>query len=118
VVSVAVPPLRQIPGCLMDDRVASPRAACNEPLLGPDSRPDPASHAAEGRLVVVSNRVAFPGSTQTGGLAQALRAALDRRGGLWVGWSGELSSQRGAREHGEGRARLLTLDLAPEEFRG
>jgi trehalose 6-phosphate synthase len=40
--------------------------------------------------VVVSNRVAdLTKSTQSGGLAVGLTDALKRRGGLWVGWSGE-----------------------------
>src|SRR5690606_32209368 len=95
--------------------VAPRRAACPQ---APPTADDHAIQTGPGRLVVVSNRVAFPGSTQTGGLAQALRTALDQRGGLWVGWSGELSSQRGVREHDDGRARLLTLDLTPEELRG
>ena len=43
-------------------------------------------------LVVVSNRLALPGSTQTGGLATGLRRALDENGGVWVGWSGKVSS--------------------------
>lgn len=40
------------------------------------------------RVVVVSNRVALPGSQRPGGLAIALRAALREGGGLWFGWSG------------------------------
>ena len=44
-----------------------------------------------GRLVVVSNRVALPTQTATGGLASAMRAALQERGGLWFGWSGKLA---------------------------
>ena len=42
-------------------------------------------------LVVVSNRLAWPGSTQTGGLATGLRQALDESGGVWLGWSGRIS---------------------------
>ena len=102
----------------MDDRAAtSHRAACNDTMLATDTVPAAEPHTRPGRLVVVSNRVAFPGSTQTGGLAQALRTALDQRGGLWVGWSGELSAQRGVRGHGQGDNRLLTIDLEAEEFR-
>jgi trehalose 6-phosphate synthase len=43
------------------------------------------------RLVIVSNRVALPNekAARAGGLAVALREALERRGGLWFGWSGE-----------------------------
>ena len=46
------------------------------------------------RLVVVSNRVPTPraGQPQAGGLAVALSDALARRGGLWFGWSGQLSA--------------------------
>jgi trehalose 6-phosphate synthase len=45
-----------------------------------------------GRLVVVSNRVPVPsasGAPPAGGLAVALSAALENRGGLWFGWSGK-----------------------------
>src|SRR5215212_7395330 len=47
-----------------------------------------------GRLVVVSNRVPIPSGTDApgaGGLAVALEAAMKRQGGLWFGWSGEIS---------------------------
>ncbi len=43
------------------------------------------------RLVVVSNRVAVPddGPARAGGLAVALREALQENGGVWFGWSGK-----------------------------
>jgi len=41
------------------------------------------------RLIVVSNRVPQPGAPSTGGLAVALRAALEAEGGIWMGWSGK-----------------------------
>lgn len=47
------------------------------------------------RLVVVSNRVAVDkgaGRGSQGGLAVALNAALRRFGGVWFGWSGEVSN--------------------------
>lgn len=47
------------------------------------------------RLVIVSNRVAVPDRGEkaaAGGLAVALREALEVEGGLWFGWSGEVSS--------------------------
>ncbi|MFB2553480.1 alpha,alpha-trehalose-phosphate synthase (UDP-forming) [Ensifer soli] len=47
------------------------------------------------RLVVVSNRVSLPakdGSPPAGGLAVALQAALEERGGAWMGWSGNTSA--------------------------
>ncbi len=72
------------------------------------------------RLVVVSNRVALPGSDQAGGLAVALNAALQETGGLWFGWSGrtvrgesgELHEQR------EGDIAYLTVDLSKDDFDG
>ena len=50
------------------------------------------STAATRALVVVSNRLALPGSTQTGGLATGLQRALEDHGGVWVGWSGRVSA--------------------------
>ena len=48
------------------------------------------------RLIVVSNRVPAPDdqSASAGGLAVALKAALEKRGGMWFGWSGESSGDR------------------------
>ena len=44
------------------------------------------------RLIAVSNRIPKPGERYTaGGLAVAVRNALERRGGVWLGWSGETS---------------------------
>ncbi len=43
------------------------------------------------RLVIVSNRVTIPDRHEkaaAGGLAVALREALETQGGLWFGWSG------------------------------
>ncbi|MBN9045892.1 MAG: alpha,alpha-trehalose-phosphate synthase (UDP-forming) [Rhizobiales bacterium] len=47
------------------------------------------------RLIVVSNRV--PDITKgppAGGLAVALKAALDKHGGIWMGWSGKSSGSK------------------------
>ena len=47
-----------------------------------------------GRLVAVSNRVSIPRkSSAPGGLAVGLLAAMRSRGGLWFGWSGELTEE-------------------------
>ena len=43
------------------------------------------------RLVIVSNRVALPGSRQAGGLVVAVKAALRGRQGIWCGWSGRVT---------------------------
>ncbi|WP_051440968.1 trehalose 6-phosphate synthase (plasmid) [Ensifer sp. WSM1721] len=45
------------------------------------------------RLVVVSNRVTLPGSKSAGGMAVALNAALRRKNGLWMGWSGKVKAE-------------------------
>ena len=46
------------------------------------------------RLVVVSNRVSVPSgdSKRAGGLEVALRPALHRKGGVWLGWSGKVAA--------------------------
>lgn len=49
------------------------------------------------RLVVVSNRVPDPDRPPQGGLAVAVQAALNERGGIWMDWSGRTS---GAKEPG------------------
>jgi len=45
------------------------------------------------RLVAVSNRVTVPRprATPAGGLAVGVLAAMKSRGGLWFGWSGEVT---------------------------
>ncbi|TDK22523.1 alpha,alpha-trehalose-phosphate synthase (UDP-forming) [Luteimonas aestuarii] len=65
------------------------------------------------RLVVVSNRVAVPGENRAGGLAVALQAALEEKGGLWFGWSGRtVREASGAlHEQSEGDIRFVTMDL-------
>ncbi|MEN0041584.1 MAG: alpha,alpha-trehalose-phosphate synthase, partial [Pseudomonadota bacterium] len=43
------------------------------------------------RLIVVSNRMGDPTKPASGGLAVALNGALNARGGVWMGWSGNLT---------------------------
>jgi len=73
------------------------------------------------RLVVVSNRVPPPGKgeSQAGGLAVALRAALNRRGGLWMGWSGNSSGGRDPGPmtiHQEGPITYALTDLSKRDI--
>ena len=43
------------------------------------------------RLVAVSNRISVPRKgAAPGGLAVGVLAAMQARGGLWFGWSGEI----------------------------
>lgn len=68
----------------------------------------------QGRLIVVSNRVALPDQTATGGLASAMRSALQERGGLWFGWSGKIARQTGEEVHKrtDGPVEYATIDLS------
>jgi trehalose 6-phosphate synthase len=72
------------------------------------------------RLVVVSNRVPSPSAPggQAGGLAVALDGLMAKRGGVWFGWSGQISptaaSTPAAVEHVE-KVSFVTVDLTQEE---
>ena len=68
-----------------------------------------------GRLVVVSNRIALPGETSTGGLASAMQAALQERGGLWFGWSGKVSSKKQLHRVSHDFIDYATFDLSRQD---
>ena len=73
------------------------------------------------RIVVVSNRVPVPqgNAGQAGGLAVALLGLMQRRGGLWFGWSGavtETSAPPGLTQRGG--VGYATIDLTEAEHRG
>ncbi|MGC4030006.1 MAG: trehalose-6-phosphate synthase [Steroidobacteraceae bacterium] len=70
------------------------------------------------RLVAISNRVSLPRrGTVPGGLAVGLLAAMRARGGLWFGWSGEISDAPGPAEtiRRDGLS-FATIDFSQEEF--
>lgn len=69
------------------------------------------------RLIVVSNRVALPNQTATGGLASAMRDALRERGGLWFGWSGKMAKHTAGQLHHlkDGQVEYATIDLSKED---
>jgi trehalose 6-phosphate synthase len=71
-------------------------------------------NSGQGRLIVVSNRVALPDQTATGGLASAMRAALQERGGVWFGWSGKVARQTASEVHkqSDGVVEYATIDLS------
>src|SRR5438067_10319169 len=78
------------------------------------------SAAAARRLVVVSNRVGpvEGGKAAQGGLAVAIRAALEQAGGIWFGYSGSIS-ERPSETPGlqiEGNITAATLDLSRREY--
>ncbi len=68
------------------------------------------------RLIVLSNRVTLPdGKSNAGGLAVALQEALQTRGGIWCGWSGQTREfpKRHAEQHGN--IKYVTVDFtAPD----
>lgn len=76
------------------------------------------------RLVVVSNRVGpLVSGGKAGGLAVAMADALKERGGLWFGWSGNLSASgtwgpinRDVHDQGASAITLATLDMTEEDF--
>jgi trehalose 6-phosphate synthase len=73
----------------------------------------------DGRLIVVSNRVAKPDQRHAGGLGHAIANLLGEVGGLWIGWSGRTLDE-GEATHSEhiGSVDYLTLDLPRDEFDG
>ena len=72
------------------------------------------------RLVVISNRVPAPADrlAHAGGLAVALRKVLQRSGGLWFGWSGQVVETPVAEPVAAtvGGITFATLDLSAEDY--
>ena len=73
------------------------------------------------RLVVVSNRVSVPlgdGAKRAGGLEVALRPALQRNGGVWLGWSGKVAApdQRETRCIKHKNVEYVVTDLAEDDY--
>jgi trehalose 6-phosphate synthase len=78
--------------------------------------------ASMSRLVVVSNRVApiQEGEATAGGLAAGVMDALKQKGGLWFGWSGEVTAgeepRQPAVERNVGPIALFTIDLSRRDY--
>ncbi|MBL28653.1 MAG: alpha,alpha-trehalose-phosphate synthase (UDP-forming) [Rhodospirillaceae bacterium] len=72
------------------------------------------------RLVVVSNRVpSISDEDRTaGGLAVAMRAALKKNGGVWFGWSGEVSENPSPEPNVQRRGAVThaVIDLSEEDY--
>jgi hypothetical protein len=71
-------------------------------------------------LVVVSNRVTPAGGARpdSGGLAVAIRSALQESGGIWFGWSGAVTEEPPG-EPGitvDGPLTFATLDLSRRDY--
>jgi trehalose 6-phosphate synthase len=71
------------------------------------------------RLVVVSNRVPLPSSdVKAGGLTVALDGLMEKRGGLWFGWSGRVDAgalTAPVSVEQAGTVDYATVDLTPDE---
>ena len=72
------------------------------------------------RLICISNRTAADPSARAGGLAVALWEALKASGGLWVGWTGEISAEipRSAQWRQDEGVEFLLTDLSEAEHHG
>ena len=73
------------------------------------------------RLVVVSNRVPLVHSESRGtegGLAIAIRDALEESGGIWFGWSGRTtkSAPEGPEVVEVGNTTFATVDLSEQDY--
>lgn len=74
------------------------------------------------RLVVVSNRVSVPsgdGAKRAGGLEVALRPALQRHGGVWLGWSGKVGvgeDQLETRSIKDKNVEYVVTDLSNDDY--
>jgi len=71
------------------------------------------------RLVIVSNRVSLPKKgAMAGGLAVALGEALEKHGGVWFGWSGEVTDGpvQPPRKLTQGRITTIATDLARQDY--
>ena len=92
-------------------------------LRGRPTVPAPAVPLPEagstGRLIVVSNRVApiAEGKPTAGGLAVGVLDALKSMGGIWFGWSGEISADEASPSVAEsGRISVATVDLTQQDY--
>jgi trehalose 6-phosphate synthase len=74
------------------------------------------------RLIIVSNRVAVPqpGRRAPGGLAVGIMAALKESGGLWFGWSGEVTDLVPVKIHTveQDGVSFATVPLSGHDYRG
>ena len=71
------------------------------------------------RLVIVSNRVALTqDAARAGGLAVALSDLLKKTGGVWFGWSGEVSESPNShpKTTRRGGVTIATVDLSSDDY--
>lgn len=70
------------------------------------------------RLIVLSNRVKLPNDKQAGGLAVAMSSALQQRGGIWLGWNGDVvaNSPNAFSEQTHGNVTYITTALSQAQY--
>lgn len=70
------------------------------------------------RLVVVSNRTAVDPESRAGGLAVAVWDSLSKRGGTWIGWSGQLKDYPSSKPHvvKDGAVDFALIDLRKADY--
>lgn len=78
------------------------------------------TRSGSGRLVVVSNRVTIPdvsGKAAAGGLAVALKEALEAHKGLWFGWSGRIALRPSTQPQiiDKGAVQYAVMDLSAQD---
>lgn len=77
-------------------------------------------HSDGHRLIIVSNRVAMPkkNAAAAGGLAVGILASLREQGGMWFGWSGELSDRASAQPEIIRKENIdyATINLGAQDF--
>src|ERR1700749_2104154 len=78
------------------------------------------ANGANRRLVVVSNRVTptVAAKPDSGGLAVAIRSALQQSGGIWFGWGGEVREtvRTEPRIATDEQLTFATVDLSQKDF--
>src|SRR4051794_10984013 len=78
------------------------------------------ANATSRRLVMVSNRVTPTAAAKpdSGGLAVAIRAALQQSGGIWFGWSGEVRGTERTEPgiFADGQITFATVDLSQKDY--
>ncbi|MEM0986069.1 MAG: trehalose-6-phosphate synthase [Pseudomonadota bacterium] len=73
-----------------------------------------------GRVIAVSNRTAADPTARAGGLAVAVWESLQKTGGTWIGWSGELVDEtpRGVEVFRDDGVEFVLTDLTHQEHKG
>lgn len=69
------------------------------------------------KLIIVSNRVCYDETPQSGGLATAVQDTFETVQGVWIGWSGEIAPRCERKYGGTGNLEYQVFSLTEEEYR-